>query len=68
MAFTWTTEPPLSAAEVADLGLDTEFATQAAAEAWLGENWELLDDAGATSVTLLGDGELVYGPMSLAPE
>lgn len=42
------------------------FDDQDAAEAWLGEHWRDLADAGVDEVTLLCDGEVVYGPMSLS--
>jgi hypothetical protein len=42
-----------------------EFDDQAEAEAWLGEHWEELRDAGVDEVTLLDGDEKVYGPMSL---
>lgn len=41
------------------------FDDQDAAEAWLGEHWGDLADVGVDEVTLLCDGEVVYGPMSL---
>jgi hypothetical protein len=40
------------------------FADQQAAEEWLTEHWRDLD---VDEVTLLDDGEVVYGPMSLHP-
>ncbi len=43
------------------------FPSQADAETWVGESWRELLDAGVESVTLLRDGEPVYGPMSLRP-
>jgi hypothetical protein len=50
---------------------DTEgspaFTDQQAAEAWLSAHWPDLADAGVDEVTLLCDGEVVYGPMSLHP-
>lgn len=51
-----------------ELGLAAvAFPTQAEAEAWLGEEWPTLADAGVGQVTLMcGDAE-VYGPMSLSP-
>ncbi|WP_106818994.1 hypothetical protein [Janibacter massiliensis] len=42
------------------------FPTQADAEAWFSENWQACVDAGVAEVTLRRDGEVVYGPMSLA--
>ncbi|MEI2775267.1 MAG: hypothetical protein V9G19_04705 [Tetrasphaera sp.] len=44
------------------------FPTQADAEAWLGESWEELADAGVSAVTLLDHDTVVYGPMSLEPQ
>lgn len=41
------------------------FPSQAEAEAWLSESWQELVTTGVDSVSLLCDGELVYGPMSL---
>lgn len=51
---------------IPDLGLaGVAFPTQAEAEAWLGEEWPTLADAGVGAVVLMvGDG-VVYGPMSL---
>jgi hypothetical protein len=46
---------------------ETVFADQLAAEEWLSEHWRDLVDAGVDEVTLLCDGEVVYGPMSLHP-
>lgn len=52
MAYSWDTD-----------GSPT-FADQQAAEEWLTEHWRDLD---VDEVTLLADGEVVYGPMSLHP-
>jgi hypothetical protein len=41
-------------------------ASQSDAESWLGEAWRDLADAGVAAVSLLEDGERVYGPMSLS--
>jgi hypothetical protein len=38
----------------------TTFSSQAEAEAWLGDHWRSLGDAGATSVTLMRDATVVY--------
>lgn len=43
------------------------FPSQADAESWVGEIWRDLVDGGVESVSLLCDGERVYGPMSLRP-
>lgn len=44
-----------------------EFPSQADAETWMGETWELLLTHGVTQVTLLENGREVYGPMGLEP-
>ncbi|MEP6599126.1 MAG: hypothetical protein ABJB98_06715 [Actinomycetota bacterium] len=41
-------------------------ASQSDAESWLGESWRELAESGVAQVSLLTDGELVYGPMSLS--
>jgi hypothetical protein len=43
------------------------FPSQADAESWIGESWRGLLEGGVEQVSLLRDGELVYGPMSLRP-
>lgn len=43
------------------------FPSQADAETWVGESWQELLEAGVDAVTLLREGEPVYGPMSLRP-
>lgn len=45
--------------------VDSSFPTQADAEAWFGEAWQELADAGVAAVTLQRNGIDVYGPMSL---
>lgn len=54
------------ASELADAGLDPRFDDQATAEAWLGEFYDDLAEAGVTDVTLYEEDRLVYGPMSLS--
>ena len=50
-------------------GLDApEFPSQSDAESWLGEVWRDLVAEGAAAATLLEDGRVVYGPMSLENE
>ncbi|HKJ11914.1 MAG TPA: hypothetical protein VJ976_05940 [Ornithinimicrobium sp.] len=57
-----------SGEEVQDVGMSgLSFPTQAEAEAWMGEQWPTLADAGVEAVTLVRDSEVVYGPMSLSP-
>ncbi len=41
--------------------------SQSDAESWLGEHWRELAEQGVGQVTLLDDGAVVYGPMSLEP-
>ena len=43
------------------------FASQGDAESWIGENWRTLLDAGVDQVSLLDEGRIQYGPMSLHP-
>lgn len=65
--FTWT-YLGADGEELTDLGLaSTTFPTQADAEAWLGQEWATLADAGVSSVTLRRGEDEVYGPMSLSP-
>lgn len=45
----------------------SRFPTQAEAEAWIGESWQELLDAGVDAVSLLEGDRVVYGPMSLHP-
>jgi hypothetical protein len=45
-----------------------DFAAQGDAESWLGEVWRLMAEAGAEQATLVEDGRVVYGPMSLLAE
>ncbi|MGB5951871.1 MAG: hypothetical protein WBG57_05055 [Ornithinimicrobium sp.] len=44
------------------------FPSQSEAEAWLGDEWRELEQAGVAEVTLLCGQEPVYGPMSLSAE
>jgi hypothetical protein len=41
-------------------------ASQSDAESWLGETWRELAESGVAQATLLEDGSVVYGPMSLS--
>ena len=43
------------------------FGSKGDAESWLGESWRELHAAAVHQVTLLEDGRVEYGPMSLAP-
>lgn len=53
---------------IEDLGLSAvSFPSQVEAEAWLGEEWQQLADAGVSSVTLMRGEDIVYDSMSLSP-
>ncbi|MDQ1304900.1 MAG: hypothetical protein QG671_728 [Actinomycetota bacterium] len=45
----------------------SDFPTQGEAESWIGEVWRDLLAQGVDAVTLVSDGVVVYGPMSLHP-
>ena len=64
MSWTWRLESeqgtPLSA-PVSPL-----HPSQSDAESWLGETWRELAAAGVAQATLLEDGRVEYGPMSLS--
>ena len=44
------------------------FGSQGDAETWLGEHWRDLLDTGVDQVSLVEDGRVEYGPMSLHPQ
>ena len=48
-------------------GEPAPFPSQADAESWVGESWRGLLAEGVEQVSLLRDGEVVYGPMSRRP-
>ena len=52
---------------MAPSGEPAPFPSQADAESWVGESWRGLLEGGVEQVSLLRDGERVYGPMSLRP-
>lgn len=57
--------------DAADVVLDLpvpSFASREAAEAWLTDNFDELADDGAAAASLFDGENVVYGPMSLAPE
>jgi hypothetical protein len=64
MTWTWRLETG-DGGDVPDLD-PPEFPSQSDAESWLGEVWRDLVAEGAAAATLLEDGRVVYGPMSLA--
>ena len=43
----------------------TGFPSQSEAESWLGEQWRQLTEGGVEAVSLMHEGTVVYGPMSL---
>jgi hypothetical protein len=50
-----------------DAATTGDFPTQSEAESWIGEAWRALLDEGVDAVTLVAEGAVVYGPMSLHP-
>jgi hypothetical protein len=67
MTWTWQFENQDGTA-VTSRSLPKEtFASQGDAESWIGEHWRDLLKAGVDQVTLLDDGNVEYGPMSLHP-
>jgi hypothetical protein len=66
VAYRWRYENAEGTVVVPDLDDAYEdFASQAEAEAWLGQTWQVLLDSGVDQVILLDDGAVVYGPMNL---
>ena len=66
MTWTWTYAGP-DGAEVTPADAAEGFLSQAEAEDWVGVAWRELREQGVSSVTLLEDDRVVYGPMSLDP-
>jgi hypothetical protein len=50
-----------------DAGEPPSFNSQSDAESWIGEEWQMLLEAGVDAVSLFEDDREVYGPMSLHP-
>jgi hypothetical protein len=69
MGWTWRLEAEDGSElpETAAKGAAT-MANQSDAESWLGEHWRELAESGVARVTLLEDGQTVYGPMSLSAD
>lgn len=65
--WTWTYQGPGGGVPATGPTTSSAFPTQADAEAWLGQEWQELLDAGLESVTLTRGEEVVYGPMPLQP-
>lgn len=63
MAYRWESAGASDGAREAGLG--RAFDTQEQAEAWLTAFYEDLVDTGVEMVSLVEEGRLVYGPMSL---
>jgi hypothetical protein len=68
MTWTWQLESADGALVVVRELAKESFGSQGDAESWLGEYWPSLVKAGVDQVTLLDDGRVEYGPMSLHPE
>jgi hypothetical protein len=66
MTWTWTYAGP-DGSEMSPPEATEGFLTQAEAEDWIGVVWRELRETGVSSVTLLEDDRVVYGPMSLDP-
>ena len=67
MTWTWQFEKADGGVVTArDLPKDT-WTSQGDAESWLGENWRSLLEQGVDQVSLVEDGRVEYGPMSLRP-
>ena len=68
MSWTWQLEKTDGTVITArDLAKET-WISQGDAESWLGEHWPGLLKSGVDQVTLLEDGRVEYGPMSLHPD
>ncbi|MGQ0464275.1 MAG: hypothetical protein ACT4QG_03030 [Sporichthyaceae bacterium] len=69
MAWSWRYERSDGTEVLPVAGTVPQFPTQADAESWVGEVWRELLEQGVDGVSLLENGNRVYGPMSLhAPE
>ncbi len=65
MSWTWQFEKA-DGTQAGSRSLPKEtFGSQGDAETWLGEQWRSLLDSGVDQVSLMEDGRLEYGPMSL---
>ena len=68
MTWTWQLEKA-DGTVLNSRGLPKEsFGSQGDAESWIGENWRSLLEAGVDQESLLDEGRVEYGPMSLHPE
>jgi hypothetical protein len=67
MTWTWQLEKE-DGTVLMSRGLPKEsWSSQGDAESWVGENWRTLLEAGVDQVSLLNEGRVEYGPMSLHP-
>jgi hypothetical protein len=63
--WTWSYLDADARAMTGQLLLASGFPSQSEAESWLGEQWRELTDVGVEAVSLMHEGTVVYGPMSL---
>jgi hypothetical protein len=63
--WTWSYLDAAAKAMTGQSLLTTGFPSQSEAESWLGEQWRQLTDVGVEAVSLMHEGTVVYGPMSL---
>ncbi len=64
---TWTWRYEDEQGAVVDGPIPQQFDNRSDAESWLGESWRELSEAGVHQVSLINDGNVVYGPMGLDP-
>jgi hypothetical protein len=67
MTWTWQLEKEDGTVVAAREPSKETWSSQGDAESWLGEHWPSLLKAGIDQVTLMEDGRVEYGPMSLHP-
>jgi hypothetical protein len=67
MSWTWQLERADGTVITARDLAKEPFTSQGDAESWIGEHWPDLLKAGVDQVTLMEDGRVQYGPMSLHP-
>ena len=63
--WTWTYFDADASVMTGQTLVGTGFPSQSDAENWLGAQWRELVETGVEAVTLLHEGVVVYGPMSL---
>ncbi len=67
MVWTWQFEKADGTVLTLSSPTESVWTSQGDAESWIGENWRSLLEEGVDQVTLLDDGKVHYGPMSLHP-